>query len=483
MNISLVLHILGALLVFLAGALLFPAGFSLWYHDGALLPLVESAVLSLLIGLALISTTRGSRSKREPAIRDGFAIVTFGWLVFALFGAIPFTLSGAIPSYLDAVFETMSGFTTTGATILTNVEILPKSLLFWRAATHWLGGMGIIVLSLAILPMLGVGGMQLFKAEVPGPTADRLKPRIRDTAKLLWGVYVLLTAIETVLLMQGGMDFFDATCHSFATMATGGFSTKNASLAAYDSAYLDAIVTLFMFLAGINFSLHYHALRGRIDNFLRNEEFLFYLGLTCSATLLLVIINQGNAYASLFDNLRYSAFQAVSILTTTGFGTADYEGWPVLAQYLLVLLMFVGGCAGSTGGGMKVARILLLFKHARVQLSRLIHPRAVLLVKLGRTPVDRDVMAAILGFFALFMGVFVVASCLLAATGVDLITSGAAVIATLSNIGPGLGSVGPTDNYAHLPELAKGILVVCMLMGRLELYTVLVLLLPSFWRR
>jgi len=483
MNIPLVLHILGALLVFLAGALLFPAGFALWYRDGALLPLLESAAISLLIGLALTFATRGSRSNREPAIRDGFAIVTFGWLIFALFGAIPFTLSGGIPSYLDAVFETMSGFTTTGATILANVEALPKSLLFWRATTHWLGGMGIIVLSLAILPMLGVGGMQLFKAEVPGPTADRLKPRIRDTAKLLWGVYVVLTAAETALLMYGGMDFFDATCHSFATMATGGFSTKNASLAAYDSAYLDAIVTLFMFLAGINFSLHYHALRGRLENFLHNEEFLFYLGLTCSVTLMLVVLNQGAVYASLVDNLRYSAFQAVSILTTTGFGTADYEGWPVLSQYLLVLLMFIGGCAGSTGGGMKVARILLLFKHARVQLSRLIHPRAVLLVKLGRTPVDRDVMAAILGFFALFMGVFVVASCLLAATGVDLITAGAAVIATLSNIGPGLGQVGPTDNYAHLPQLAKGILVLCMLMGRLELYTVLVLLLPSFWRR
>jgi len=483
MNVALVLHILGALLIFLAGALLFPVGFSVWYHDGALAALLEACMVSLLMGLFLIYITRGSRSKREPAIRDGFAIVTFGWLVFALFGAIPFTLSGAIPSYLDAVFETMSGFTTTGATILTNVEALPESLLFWRAATHWLGGMGIIVLSLAILPMLGVGGMQLFKAEVPGPTADRLKPRIRDTAKLLWGVYVLLTALETVLLMFGGMDLFDAICHAFATMATGGFSTKNASLAAYDSAYIDTVVTLFMFLAGANFSLHYQALRGRLDNFLRNEEFLCYLGVTGGATLLLIMINQGSVYASLFDNLRYSAFQVVSILTTTGFGTADYEGWPVLSQYLLVFLMFIGGCAGSTGGGMKVARMLLIFKHARVQLSRLIHPRAVILVKLGRTPVDRDVMAAILGFFALFMGVFVVASCLLAATGVDLTTSGAAVIATLSNIGPGLGQVGPTDNYAHLPHLAKGILVVCMLMGRLELYTVLVLLLPSFWRR
>jgi trk system potassium uptake protein TrkH len=311
-------------------------------------------------------------------------VVTLGWLVYSLFGALPFLFSGAMSSPIDACFETMSGFTTTGATILPALEHLPQSILFWRALTHWLGGMGIIVMSLAILPMLGVGGMQLFKAEVPGPTADRLKPRIQDTTKLLWGVYVLLTAVETVLLMFGGMSFFDALCHAFATLATGGFSTRNASIGAYDSAYIDWVITFFMFLAGVNFSLHYHALRGRLREFWRNEEFRFYLTITLGVTGLLVILNQGRVYASFLDNLRYSAFQTTSILTTTGFGTANYETWPVLAQYLLVFLMFIGGCAGSTGGGMKVARILLLFKHAQVQLYRLIHPRAVRLVKLGK---------------------------------------------------------------------------------------------------
>jgi trk system potassium uptake protein TrkH len=325
--------------------------------------------------------------------------------------------------------------------------------------------------------------MQLFKAEVPGPTADRLKPRIQDTAKLLWGVYVLLTAAEVILLMLGKMSFFESLCHAFATLATGGFSSRNASVAAYDSAYIDFVITLFMFLAGVNFFLHYQALRGRLKEFWKNEEFRVYLGITTLAILLLMVLNQGSVYDSLLENLRYSSFQAVSILTTTGFGTADYEQWPVLSQYLLVSLMFIGGCAGSTAGGMKVARILLLFKHSHVQLFRLIHPRAVRLVKLGNRPVDRDVMQAILGFFALYIGIFVVASFLMAAAGMDLISAGAAVIATLSNIGPGLGSVGPTDNFGHIAPFGKGVLMFCMLLGRLELFTVLVLFFPTFWRK
>jgi trk/ktr system potassium uptake protein len=480
MNIRLTLRILGALLIFLAATLLFPVPFSLYYSDGATLSLLQSALVTLIAGLLLF---RCFHSDKELSVREGFAIVTFGWLGFTLFGALPFVFSGAIPSYLDACFETMSGFTTTGSTILTKIEGLPESILLWRATTHWLGGMGIIVLSLAILPMLGVGGMQLFKAEVPGPTADRLKPRIQDTAKLLWGVYVLLTSLETLLLMFGGMSFFEALCHAFATMATGGFSTRDASLASFNSAYIDTVVTGFMFLAGANFSLHYLALQGRLQEFWRNEEFRWYLWITLGAIILMMMFNQGRVYTGLLENLRFSAFQAVSIMTTTGFGTADYELWAVFSQYLLVVLMFIGGCAGSTGGGIKVARILLLFKHAQVQMFRLIHPRAVRLVKLGDTPVDREVMQSILGFFALFMGVFVAASLLMAASGLDLESSGAAVIATLSNIGPGLGSVGPTDNFAHVAPFGKVVLIVCMLLGRLELFTVLVLVFPSFWRK
>ena len=480
MNVLLTLRVLGALLLFLAAALLVPIPFSLYYQDGAAWSFVASALVCLALGLALF---RGCRSNKELSLRDGFAIVTFGWGLYALMGALPFVLSGAIPSYLDAVFETMSGFTTTGSSILVEIEALPQSMLFWRALTHWLGGMGIIVLSLAILPMLGVGGMQLFKAEVPGPTTDRLKPRIQDTAKLLWGVYVLLTALQTLLLMLGDMSFFDALCHAFATLATGGFSTRNASVAAYDSAYIDWIITLFMFLAGVNFTLHYQALRGRLRDIYRNEEFLFYLAITFAATVLLVILNQGTVYHSVVDNLRFSAFQATSIMTTTGFATADYEQWPVLAQYLLIFLMFVGGCAGSTSGGMKVARILLLFKHAHVQIYRLIHPRAVRLVKFGGTPVDREVMQSILGFFALYMGIFVFASALMAATGLDVVSACTSVVATLGNVGPGLGSVGPVDNFSHVSDFGKTVLTGCMLLGRLELFTVLVLFFPTFWRK
>ncbi|MDY0189256.1 MAG: TrkH family potassium uptake protein [Desulfuromonas sp.] len=480
MKFTFILHILGALLICLALALLTPLPFAFAEGSATVRAFALSATVCLILGVACLKLFH---NKKELSIREGFAIVTFGWVVFAIFGALPYIFSGAISSPLDAIFETMSGFTTTGSTILTDIESLPRSILFWRAMTHWLGGMGIIVLSLAILPMLGVGGMQLFQAEVPGPTADRLKPRIQDTAKLLWGVYVILTGLETLLLMAGNMSFYDAICHAFATLATGGFSTRNASVAAYDSAYIDWVITLFMFLAGINFSLHYYALKGRIGEYFRNEEFRFYLYITLGATAIIMLVNQGTVYSSVVDNLRFSAFQTTSILTTTGFGTADFEVWPALTQYILVLLMFIGGCAGSTGGGMKVARILLLLKHAGVQLYHLIHPRAIRLVKLGGTPVSADVMQSILGFFALFMGVFVTASLLMAACGMDLVSGASAVIATLSNIGPGLGSVGPIDNFAEVPALGKAVLVMCMLLGRLELFTVMVLFLPSFWRK
>lgn len=481
MNLILTLRILGSLLLFLGAALFVPLPFSFYYGDGVWSAFILSAVICFVVGGLLFSFCK---SPKELTVREGFAVVTFGWTVFAVFGALPYLISGAIASPLDAIFETMSGFTTTGSTILTEIEALPQSLLFWRSLTQWLGGMGIIVLSLAILPMLGVGGMQLFKAEVPGPTADRLKPRIQDTAKMLWGVYFLLTMVETLLLMLGGMSFFDALCHSFATLATGGFSTQNSSIAAYDSSYIDGVITLFMILAGINFALHFQILRGKAREFFRSEELRVYLGIILVATAVIMIFNwTGGIYQPFGENLRYSIFQVSSIMTTTGFGTADFELWPVLPQYLLVLLMFIGGCAGSTGGGMKVARILLLFKHAQVQVFRLIHPRAIRLVKLGNRPVDKEVLQSILGFFALFIGVFVVGSLLVAASGMDLVSSGGAVIACLSNIGPGLGTVGPVDNFAHVPGFGKSVLIVCMLMGRLELFTVLVLFFPSFWHR
>ncbi len=472
---------LGALAVALAAVLLVPVPLSLIDGDGAQGAFLLASLVAGALSAALLGLSR--RGTLELTHREGFAVVTLGWVLFGVLGALPYWFHGALPSLVDSVFESVSGFTTTGATVLTDIEALPRSLLLWRALTHWLGGMGIIVLGLAILPMLGVGGMQLFRAEVPGPTADRLRPRIQDTAKLLWGVYVGLTAAEVALLAAGGMDLFEAVCHAFATMATGGFSTRNASVGAFGSAYVDAVITVFMFLAGVNFALHHAFLTGRWRRALRSEELRAYALLTVAAVGVIMAANAGGTYRSIGENLRYSAFQAVSILTTTGFGTADYELWPVVCQILLVLLMFIGGSAGSTGGGMKVSRVLLILKHAVVQLWSLVHPRGVRVVKLDGHPVPAAVLQGVLGFFALYLLVTGAGSLGMAALGVDPVTSVASVIACVGNIGPGLGGVGPADNYAHLPQAGKALLAFCMLAGRLELLTVFVLFYPSAWRR
>ncbi|MFU8855497.1 MAG: TrkH family potassium uptake protein [Deferrisomatales bacterium] len=481
MNTAVLLRVLGALGLFLGGVLLVPLGLSLADGDGAWGAILAAAALAAALGGGLLLATRGTRP--ELTHREGFAVVTFGWVLFGVLGALPYLFAGAVPTLIDGVFESLSGFTTTGATILEDIENVPRSLLLWRAMTHWLGGMGIIVLGLAILPMLGVGGMQLFRAEVPGPTADRLRPRIQDTAKLLWGVYVGLTAAEVALLLFGGLDWFDAVCHAFSTLATGGFSTRNASVGAYQSAYVDGVVTVFMFLAGMNFALHHAVLAGRGRKALKSEELRFYVLLTAGAVLILTAANTGRVYGSILESFRYSAFQAVSILTTTGFGTADYETWAPVCQVLLVLLMFVGGCAGSTGGGMKVSRVLLLLKHGIVQVWNLIHPRGIRRVKLDGRPVPDAVLQGILGFFALFLLVTGAASLGMALLGVEPLTAVASVIACVSNIGPGLGDVGPADTYAHLPLAGKALLSFCMLLGRLELFTVLVLFFPSAWRK
>jgi len=414
--------------------------------------------------------------------REGMVIVSLGWIVCAFFGALPFALGG-FPSFTDAYFESMSGFTTTGASILTDIEALPKGLLFWRSLTHWLGGMGIIVLTIAILPFLGVGGMQLYKAEVPGPVADKLQPRIKDTAMSLWKVYVLFTVVQTVLLMFGGMDLFESVCHAFGTMATGGFSTRNASVAAYNSAYIDYVITFFMIVAGLNFALHFQLFRGKPLVLWRDPEFRFFIILVFLLTVVVTLSVQGSNYPSWADAARFSVFQVASIITTTGFATADYELWLPLPQGVLLLCMFIGGCAGSTAGGIKCMRVMLLFKHSYRELFRLVHPRAVLPLKFGAKLVKEEVVASIWGFFVLFIALFVLSSLALTAMGVDVLTSFAAVVACIGNVGPGLGEVGPVNNYSGIPALGKWVLSFCMLLGRLEIYTVLVLFMPEFWRK
>lgn len=475
-----VFHVLSFLLMFEAAAMLLPIPFSLYYGDADYIALIISAGITFIAGLTGFLSTNFEEDIRA---RDGFAIVTFGWIAFSLFGALPFLISGYIPSFTDAFFETMSGFSTTGATILTDIEALPHGLLFWRSLTHWLGGMGIIVLSLAILPFLGVGGMQLFKAEVPGPTADKLTPRITQTAKILWGVYAGISLVEVILLMFGGMSLFDALCHTFGTMATGGFSTKNASIAAFDSAYIDYVITFFMILAGTNFALHYRVVTGDWKAYFRNREFTFFLSIIGVAFLIIGLDTFFTRYDNPGNALQYTLFQVVSIVTTTGYGTADYELWSFSSQLMLFFLMFVGGCAGSTGGSLKVVRIYVVFKFIYSEFIRLMHPHAVVPVRIGDNTVPRDALTNMIGLFILFVLIFIFGSLVMAMLGLSMDSAMGSVAATLGNIGPGLGSVGPTDNYAHIPGAGKWLLTLFMLMGRLEVFTVIILLAPTFWKK
>ena len=437
---------------------------------------------TLVCGAALVAMFRHEKTETMSQ-REGMAIVSLGWTAIGLFGALPFYFSDAAFFFVDAFFESVSGFTTTGSSILTNIEGLSPGLLVWRSFIQWLGGMGIIVLSIAILPFLGVGGMQLYKAEVPSPVPDKLKPRIRDTALILWKVYALFTVAETLLLMIGGMTFFDALNHAFTTMPTGGFSTKNASVAHFDSVYIDVVITVFMLLAGINFSLHYQLLKGRPLAFWKDSECRFYLAMCLILTLVVGADIYRTVYADAGQALRYAAFQVVSIVTTTGYATADYELWPGMSQIIIFLCMFVGASAGSTGGGMKCLRIMLGFKYCYKELFSMIHPRAVSHIKIGGKTVPEEVVRSVLGFLALYMALFSVSTVLLAGTGVDFVTALGAVAATIGNIGPGFGMVGPVENFAQIPYWGKWLLSWCMLLGRLEIYTLIIIVVPEFWRK
>ena len=374
-----ILSVIGFLLILVGFFMMLGIPFSLYYGDDDILALIISGLATSIIGGITFLLTR--QKNVEIKKRDGYIVVSLGWFVMALFGAIPFVVHGSIPSYTDAFFETMSGFTTTGASILNDIESLPHGLLFWRSITQWLGGMGIIVLSLAILPILGIGGMQLFVAEVPGPTKDKIHPRVKETAKRLWGIYFILTIGETILLLLGGMNLFDAINHSFTTMATGGFSTKQNSIAAFESPFIHYVITIFMFLAGMNFSVHYYLLHARFNILKKNEEFRFYTIFIIAASVIIAFALFTTNYSDFEKSFRDSLFQVVSIVTTTGFITADYESWGLFFQLIFFLLLFVGGCAGSTGGGIKIVRHLLLIKNSLLELRRLIHPRAVIPVR------------------------------------------------------------------------------------------------------
>lgn len=476
-----ILYVVGALVCCVGLSMLFPLAFAIYYGDDSVLPLAMSIGVALVAGLLAILKLR-NHPKPSLSHREGMAIVALAWMAAGLFGALPFLFSGEM-SPTDAVFESVSGFTTTGASILTEIEGLPQGLLMWRSMTQWLGGMGIIVLSLAILPFLGVGGMQLYKAEVPGPRPDKLKPRIKDTAMLLWKVYLVLSVAEVVFLLFGGMSLFDSICHTFSTLSSGGFSTRNASIAAFDSTYIDIVIIAFMFMGGMNFALHFRMLRGDFISLFRDSEFRFYAGIILLFTLITTLCIWHDNYESVWRSLSQAAFQVVSICTTTGFATADYEMWLPLPQALLFFLMFLGGSAGSTAGGMKCMRILLLLKQGYHELLRLVHPRAVKRVKLGGRLVPPDVLSGVVGFFILYVLLYVLSAFIMTALGMDVLSALASVAACIGNIGPGLGTVGPAENYAHVPMLGKWVLVFDMLLGRLEIYTVIILFVPEFWRK
>jgi trk system potassium uptake protein TrkH len=480
-NFKSILSILSILLIFNGGFMLLCLPFALYYGE-SWQPILLASCLTLFIGiLGLILTY--SKEGMNLKNRDGFLIVTLGWLVLSISGTSVYMFTGSLPDFTYAFFETMSGYTTTGATILTDIEAMPKAVLFWRSLTQWIGGMGIIVLAVAILPLLGIGGMQLFVAEAPGITPDKLKPRIRDTAKRLWLIYVLLTASEAILLMFGGMNFYDAINHALTTMATGGFSTKNASIAHFDTPFIHYIIILFMIIGGTNFTLIYFTFKGALKKVWANEEFRVYLSAIGLITLLVTVVVFNVTNDDMEKSLRDSLFQVVSVITTTGYSTADYTAWIPFLTIGFFGLMFVGASAGSTSGGVKIVRHLILFKNSSLELKRQLNPDAVIPVRLNGRAVTREITSHVLAFMIVYLTMFSIGCVMLAWTGLDFETALGAAAACIGNVGPGLGDVGPDSNFASVSPSGKWILAFLMLIGRLELFTVLILFTPAFWRQ
>jgi trk system potassium uptake protein TrkH len=489
-NFRLTLRLLGLLTLILAGSMVTCLLWAWLDGDGTSgTALGFSIVAGLALAGILLAIGRGTH-EQVLGQREGLLVVTGSWILAGLLGALPFYLSGAIPNAGDAVFESISGFTTTGASILVNIERLPRAMLFWRSLIQWLGGMGIVVLFVAVLPGLGIGGRFLYKQEVPGPAKAGLRPHVRDTASMLWKIYLGISMAETLLLHMAGMDLFDSICHTFTTMATGGYSTRNASITAFPGFGIQATFIIFMLAAGVNFSLYANIWRGGgrwsgtygIRNALRDPELRVYLGLALVATFLLSAVLMGQTSATPAEAFKMASFQAVSMQTTTGFATADFDAWPSFARLLLVLLMFVGGCAGSTGGSMKVVRFMIMGKLAVVQVLRFFRPRQVSSVRVGSDVVDEALQRGVAAFFVLFLATWVVLALALALMGADLVTAVSASIACLGNIGPGLAAVGATQNYAFFGLPAKLLLSAAMIIGRLEVFTVIGLFTRSFWK-
>ena len=464
-----------------------PLVFSFYYKDGTANTFLLSSLITLALGFGLryfLKHYKNAEIKR----REGFLIVSLSWISMTLFGTLPYLFSQSIPDFTNAVFETISGFSTTGASILNNIEEMPESILLWRSMTQWIGGMGIIVLTIAILPLLGIGGMELFVNEAPGPTKDKIHPRIKETAKRLWVIYVILTLSEMVILMFAGMNFFDAINHSLTTISTGGFSTKQASIAYFDSPVIETILVFFMFLAGTNFTLLYFGFKGKINKIWKNDEFKWYLfaviGLigVITAGIYLDKTNFVNNF-SILESFRLAGFQVVSIITTTGFASGTFTEWGVFVTFLFFLLLFTGASAGSTSGGMKIVRIVILIKNGFMEFKRRLHPNAIIPVHLNGVSVNNKIIYNLLAFVFLYLFMFVIGSIIMASLpGMDLLTAISSVATCLGNVGPGISTVNPAESFAHIPDAGKWVLSFLMLFGRLELFTVAVLFTPYFWR-
>lgn len=477
-----IIRILGLLVAIFSITMVPPALVAYWYQDGAGVPFLLSFILSLFVGGLVWYPNRAQKS--ELKVREGFLIVVLFWTVLGVVGALPLWLSN-IPqmNLASSIFEAFSGLTTTGATVLTNLETLPKAILFYRQQLQWFGGMGIIVLAVAILPMLGIGGMQLYRAETPGPVKDnKMTPRIADTAKHLWFIYLALTVACTLAFYVAGMSWFDAICHAFSTVSIGGFSTYDASIGYFNSVSINMICMIFLLISSVNFPLHFAAVRGKsVKTYWRDPEFKAFAGIQLVLMLIcFLVLLEEQIYPNWREALNHGLFQAVSMSTTGGFSTASFVAWPLFLPILLIFASFIGGCAGSTAGGLKVMRVLLLFLQGKRELNRLVHPRAVYSIKLGRRPVDDRIVEAVWGFFAAYAFVFVVIMLLLLLVGLDNISAFTATAACLNNLGPGLGEVAA--NFSAVPDAGKWVLVVAMVFGRLEIFTLLVLFTPAFWK-
>ncbi len=469
--------------------------FSFYYDEPSKWGILNAGIITVAIGLVFYFFNKPENKKIQK--KEGYLIVTFGWLTLSITGMLPYLLSGSIPTITNAFFETLSGYSTTGSSILTDIESMPKGILFWRSATHWIGGMGIIVLTIAILPLLGIGGMQLFMAEAPGPSADKLHPRITDTAKRLWQIYVLLTVVEFLLLKLAGMNWFDAINHAMATVSTGGFSTKNASVAHWNGTpMIQYIIMFFMFIAGTNFVLTYFALKGKVRKVIQSEEFKYYLfgTLTISAIVAIMIlfyqdpllhtsIEHPMVFGKVESAIRHSLFSVISVITTTGFVTADFTMWSFFVTAIFFSLFFLGGSAGSTSGGVKIVRHIVMLKSSFLEFKKSLHPNAIIPVRYDGKAVKQTIVFNILSFFVLYMLIFVLGSVILTFFGLDLYSALGACASSLGNIGPAIGTVSPVNNFNHLSAGAKWFCSFLMLIGRLELFTVLILLTPLFWRK